>query len=640
MRRTGLLLCAVPVLLIGLTAVPAAATTPTTLYVARNLACVDTGPGTLAQPFCDIQAAANVVQPGQTVVVGPNASHETYDGDVHVTHSGTPDQPITFETGLPWQGFDPAVTVEPLAGDARDTNGFLLDGVHDVTITGFDFAHDTSTGVTVSNSSDIRIDHDRMDSADTADGVDVTGTSHDVTISRDDLEDGVDAIDIGPGVARVDVARNFISAGVSTQVVVDDATGTTIVNNTGVQAFCHQQANLVAVSNGASATTIENNLLGLSCTVAPSPAVLVTADSAATTTLDYNVVVDTQNLPYEWAGTTYGTAADLATHTGQGTHDLNVNPQVDGSWIPRENSPAVDSADANAPGFLAKDFNGFAPEDDPLVANTGTGPGDVDRGAFERTDPMTLNGDLSAFQAPSGGTVTETLSSIQGWAPITGYLVDFGDGTPAVPTTGLTVQHVYTTTGFHSVTATVTDSLGNVSAPTVVGSITVVPPAPLVPRVTTHQIAGGFEAVADATATSDAWNLVSATCDLGDGTGPHSMYPAMSCVHTYAHGGVYRITVSATDAGGNTATTSTLLAVPANGFSSVPTRLFNNGAGCAVCRSASDVTQGIPAATSNVAAPAVTNAAVLPVHRVGATRGVVAPRNGCVARAPCPATIV
>jgi hypothetical protein len=50
-------------------------------------------------------------------------------------------------------------------------------------------------------------------------------------------------------------------------------------------------------------------------------------------------------------------------------------------------------------------------------------------------------------------------SSIPGYAPITNYTWDFGDGTPVNITSNATIQHVFTLTDNYSVVLTVTDSV-------------------------------------------------------------------------------------------------------------------------------------------------------------------------------------
>lgn len=627
MRRSGLVLCAVAALSIGTIVAPAAATTATTattLYVQDRFApCSDTGPGTLAEPFCSIQAAADVVQPGQTVIVGYHDIDGIYDGDVHITHSGTPAQPITFEAAYPGPyPTDFAIFIEARSGINNETNGFLLDGVHDVKISGFDIRGMTSTGVTMVNSSDITIDHLTAD-FNMPEGIDITGTSHDVMISRDTLEDTTDSVQIGPGTARATVARNILGG----SVVVNGATGTAITNNTVFPGMCQSPGiGMVDVVNGSAATSIENNILEGGC--ASPVSVVVDSAAAGQTSLDYNIVF-TPGTPYSWAGRAYPTAAALAAGTGQGAHDLNTYPVVvDAGYQPREHSPAIDSGDANAPGFLATDYNGFTPEDDPLVPDTGTGSGYVDRGAAERTDPMTVHASMSANGAPTGGTVTATLSSTPGWTPITGYSVDFGDGSPPVSATGPTVQHVYTAVGVYVVAARAIDSSGYASAPFFPGAVTVVPPAPLVPRITVRP-GPGFAVSADPIWSTDAWNPMSGSCDFGDGTGSVPTNDLSTCVHTYSHGGLYRITLAMTDPGGDTASTSALILVPANGFQSFakpPVLEFH--AACPLCRGAGTATApGVAAVTGKAMAPW---AGLSP-----APDSVVTRWSGCVARAVC-----
>lgn len=571
----------VPLLLAGLLAVPAAADQPSTLYVSDipNSNCSDSGPGSLTQPFCDIQTAANVVLPGQTVVVGPKQLDPTYNGDVQVKRSGTPDQPITFEAGLPWSSNGPETVIAPPLFSDRDVHGFTLDGVHDIKIEGFQIEGDTGAGVLVSNSSDITIDHNRTsDIPALGDGIDVTGSSHDVTISRNGLFSNLTTVSIAPGASGVTIAQNILDTGNGTDLVLNGASGTAVTNNTS-EGVC--PANGYVIEGGSTGTSIENNIVTYSCLT--TPVIDVAADSAATTTLDYNIVATMRQAqaPYQWAGTNYATAAALNAATGQAAHDLSADPLLDLHFMPEENSPAVDSANAGAPGMLSTDYFGNAREDDPLVANPGAGF--VDRGAVERQDPMTVHVGLSASQAPTGGTVTATLTSTQGWAPITGYTVNWADGTPPTNTTATTAPHVFNTTSpFDGVTATVTDALGHSTTSTQAG-IAVVPPAPLVPKVTATSITP-FQVQATVFNSTDSWNLTGFTCDFGDGS-PSVPVSDISqpCPHTYATAGLHRVTVTVTDSGGNSATANTIVLVKAPGATPSPVHL-SNGDGCAACR--------------------------------------------------------
>jgi hypothetical protein len=374
-------------------------------------------------------------------------------------------------------------------------------------------------------------------------------------------------------------------------VLVNGASSTAITNNTVGYSGCLP---VFAVGGGSVGTSIENDIVLDSCTES-APLVSVAADSAAGTKSDYNIVYGTSGDPaiYSWTGTSYATAAQLNAATGQGAHDLNVNqPFASGVnqpfssvLVPAENSPAIDSADDTAPGLLATDFNANSRADDPLVTNTGTGIGYVDRGAVEREDPLAVNVDLSALQAPTGGTVMATLSATPGWAPITGYTVDFGAGTPVVRTTATTVSHTYTAVSSYNVTATVTDARGTTGVVQFAVGIKVVPPAPLIPRVTALP-AGPLSADAIANDSTDSWDITGLSCDFGDGSPPVRASSLIVCSHTYSTAGLHRVTVTLTDAGGNTASTSTTLIVQGPGQPQPPPGAHLPSPGpCGTCRS-------------------------------------------------------
>jgi hypothetical protein len=599
MRSAALVALVVPLLLAGSLVTTAAADPPPTLYVSQFSGigtCDDSGPGTLALPLCSLQEAADVVVPGQTVIVGPHGGH--FPGDVRITRSGTPGLPITFEAGLPWGPAGPQVTVGGLVNGPPSANGFTLSGVHDVKIQGFQVDNTSSAGIVVSNSGDITIDHvaeGRIVPLPT-DNIDLRGTNHDITISRSSLRSDTTDISVGPGTSGLTVAENeFANVGTTTSLSITGASSTAITNNTSFIAQCP-----VAVFSisGSTGTVIENNLVSAQCT--STPLVFVAADSTATTTLDYNVVATANPDPlYSWGGTTYATPTALNAATGQAAHDLDVNPLLNAAkFEPNENSPLVDSANDAAPGVLATDFNGRPREDDPLVANAGTSI--VDRGAVERQDPMTIDLRLSAIQAPVGGTVTATLTATPGWAPITGYTVDFADGTPPVHPTATTFPHVFPTASpFTNVTATVSDALGFTSVPTSQG-ITVVPPAPLVPRITAN-VVGPLHVSADASGSTDSWNITTQSCDFGDGTPPFTQAWGGRCERDYTTAGLHRVTVTLADAGGNTSTTSTVLRLAGPGQRQLPgaTHLAPTGQ-CGVCRTATTIHTAVTATRAAV----------------------------------------
>src|SRR5215469_12420221 len=116
----GLAGVAASLVVVGLAAVPgarAAATDvqPSVLYVDQWApACSDQGAGTQAAPFCSIQEAADVVNPGQTVDIEATTNGR-YTTPVTITRSGTAQQPITF-TWPGTTGVRPTITPGTVTG--------------------------------------------------------------------------------------------------------------------------------------------------------------------------------------------------------------------------------------------------------------------------------------------------------------------------------------------------------------------------------------------------------------------------------------------------------------------------------------------------------------------------------------------
>jgi PKD repeat protein len=522
----------------------------TTLYVDNSKAyCSDSGPGTAAAPFCTIQAAANVAEPGQTVLVDPGTPGEVYHEDVTVTRSGTPGDPITFEAGVPVNTYSPQVSIAPAAGQTLN-DGFNLSGVHDITINGFGINGTAADGVSITGSSDITVNRDGIGLVNPVPaGVVVSGASSNVMISRTLFDTRGDSVSIGSGASDVTVSTNrFDDSPSSPSVAVTGATDTAITSNT---AFISCATDITVA--GSTGTTIENNAIyGVCGQTTAAAEISVDAPSAPSTTLDYNMPFRASGTGplYSWAGSGYNTVALLTLATGQGAHDLNANP---GSTTPT--AAATDSADADAPGELSTDLLGRPRLDDPLVADTGTGVGYYDRGSLEAQDPLQVASmDLSASQAPTGGVVTASPIVTSAWAPsgVTGT-VDFGDGSTPTPISGLSasVSHTYTTPGRYTVTTTVTDSLNTTASAT--QTIIVVAPAPLQP-VAAVVTDSALSMTVDADGTTDSWSIKSVEVDFGDGQSESSNSTVYAIEHTYAKSGAYTITETITDAGGNTQT--------------------------------------------------------------------------------------
>ena len=353
--------------------VPGAAADTAYLYVnnATGAGCSDQGSGTQAQPFCTITAAAAVVLPGQTVMV----SYGNY-AELDITRSGTADAPITFE-GAP--GALPAV------GDGTTANGILVTGADNVVIDGF-----SPTGA--------------------SDAIAVTGGSGNVTVERNLLrQDGIVVSDSSAVVVTTNALGTMMS---SAALSVSDSPGTVVTSNTFAN-WCEPGV----VFDGASPrAVVENNVLDTAqvgttgyetaCAAkSPDTALVVPTGSTSGTKVAYNFIGNVSGgAAYQWAGKSYSTVAAFAAASGQGSHDILGNTEtVQG--LQNVATPAVDSADAYAPGELSTDILGDPRADVRSVPNTGTGPGYYDRGAYERQT-------LGAYQPLTPVRVLDTRSAV------------------------------------------------------------------------------------------------------------------------------------------------------------------------------------------------------------------------------------
>jgi PKD repeat protein len=581
-------------------ALPAVATTvPSTIFVDHNVTCSDTAAsrGTLALPFCTIQAAANTALPGQTVQIDPTEPHigftDRYFENLALTRSGTPGEPITLSGG---GSGDPSAAARvfvngPVSGTRLSV---ALAGVHDVTLDGIGFTADPTTLVTVSNSSDITLSRDRfevdVENAAANLALRVSGSSDHVTVTKDTMIGLNTGIVIGAGVSDTVIADNDVALDVASAVpsvsgiTVTGASGTVITNNTisSADPVCVRG---LTVTGGSKATSVENNILGARC--ASAPLVSVSADSIAGTTEDYNILHTATPDPqlYSWAGTSFPTTAAFQTATGEGAHDLDADPQLSGRFGMPAATIVADSANPDAPDTPTTDITGAARVDDPLAPNTQGAI--IDRGALEMHDSLQPRLSLSATHAPTGGTVFATASVDSSWAPVTAYTIDFDDGTTVpVPVDNPSTSHVFTKPGLYAVGVTATDALGTVAQvdtlgnPTPMDDIEISAPQPPVARITAGA-AGGQGAVVRFDQSSDSWNFVGMTCDWGDGSAPEThTFPDLCPTHNYARLGTYTITVTMHDAGGNDASGTATVTTAGSRFVPLhPTRLLDTRTG-------------------------------------------------------------
>jgi len=570
----------VPLLLAGLlvatvatTATTAtAATPPTDLYVGHTAGCSDTGAGTVTKPFCTVDAAAAVALPGQTVHIVPGAGV----GPLDVTRSGEPGSPITF-LGITSASDSQASFVQ----DADIT------GVHDVVLTGLHVSG-ASTAVTVTDSSSVVIDDNELDSDGFSQGygVAVTGRSSGVTVSRNRIWGyGSAGIDVGGGAAGTTVTTNLVTAPTTPTVgplgvVVTDAPSTAVTGNTVTVGAVQG----IQVRDGSNGSTVENNIVRNA--VSPDGScgcaeLEVTSDSASGTVVDYNLLAPVAgNPPYTWAGVQYQSPAAFTAATGQGGHDIDADPRfsVTSVTTPGPGSPAIDSADTDAPGELSTDVDKLPRVDDPAVPNTGTGV--ADRGAQEEPDPFSFTFTTTPYQGPLPLTVTIAVTPTNPWSTSMSYAVDFGDGSAPVVASGLTASHPYTTkpaSGQYTVKVTATAPDGQQYQRQ--STVRIVDPAPLVPDLRVAQV-GPMTVLVDASGSTDSWDIDQYVIDFGDGSSP-TRGTGSRTNHFYVPG-TYTVKMTETDAGGNTATLSRRVTV-AGAYNAVdPTRLLDTRHGIGV----------------------------------------------------------
>ncbi|GAA5201257.1 hypothetical protein GCM10023322_80870 [Rugosimonospora acidiphila] len=535
-------------------AAAASADPPSTVYVNSGVTCDDSGSGTEDLPFCNLQPAADQAVAGQTIVVAPSPAEY---GSVTISRSGTPGAPITF-TSIGKQ--------KPVLLGAVS-----LAGVHDVTFSGIQVIGLGGTAaIGVTGSTDVTIDRALLQPASgntAASGVTIDGDSSGVTVSKSEIQGFQGPIvRVDPGALHVTVTTNVLQAHGSGGVAIHGAVDAAVTGN----AFTAGCGGYITIDGGASAT-VENNVSNVTTgTGCPSPTVglSVDADSAAGVHADYNAYRTlAPAVEDDWGGTTYPTAAAFQTATGQGAHDLDLSTAA-GS-IPPENSPLLDSADANAPGELSTDFNGNPRADDPLVADTGIGTPAADRGPYERQD---LIGPVVAMTpveglAPLATTFKVTSSGTSPWNEPVSYTVDFGDGGGSMPVaSGDVLSHTYRTPGVYTETTTAADTGGTRSTATQTVTVGTVAP----PKVTmalgaetfTNPALGQTEILpgyAGGTVTvSEPWEVSSAVIDWGDGATSDlaTDTATISISHGYSVVGSYPVTLTVTDRLGRVSTAS------------------------------------------------------------------------------------
>ncbi|MFC1417940.1 PKD domain-containing protein [Streptacidiphilus cavernicola] len=560
-RRTTMTAAAALTLIVGVLSTAGAhadAPSATDLYVNHSAqTCDDGGPGSLAEPFCSIQAAADLVTPGQTVHIEAG-SGAAYSGFT-LTRSGTTAAPVSF-------------VAEPARAQISVNGPITVDGAHDVSFTGLGSTANSSfpgqSALKVTGSQRIVVNAARFTvyAADPAAAVSVDGASSEITLSRLRITRGAGwGIDVQPGARSIVATGDIItSLGVVAPALggvhADGVAGITVTGDS-VNARCGSAISIT----GASSGSIENVVAvgaGLvtqsSCTAAGSSAsteIEVSAAAAAQVTSDYNdVYASGYGTAYNWAGTTYPTRAALLAATGQGAHDISSTVGIDPAFgfVYLEGSPAIDSGDADAPGELPTDIDNTARVDDPLVPDTGTGF--VDRGAVEFPDQAQVR-NWTVPQAYATVPAGITANVTNPWSTPVTYQYDFGDGT-VTTSSSATVTHTYATAGVDRVTVHVLGADGATVLTTSVDDLTVDPLPALQPGVGADPSDPAKpDVVTVAFRSSSAFGISDHLVDFGDGSpAQHYAGSTTGATHTYPHPGSYTVKDTVTDKGSRTAT--------------------------------------------------------------------------------------
>jgi hypothetical protein len=549
----------------------------TTLYVNDEAAgCNDTGPGSAAEPFCQIQPAADAAVPGDTVRIAGNS---TAYAPVTIRSMGTADSPVSFSAAATGDGSP--VTV---AGPSPAT-GITFSGAQYVDVTGIRARASRASALAVEDSQHISYSTAFIQSAladDTTAVIAVDGSSSDISLTRLDI-DRLSGLDVtsAAGARNITLADDtFDGGGVS-------AVGTTGIDFAGDTFWTVCGA--IGLTDGSSGS-VENTVArsyGTTACSGTQAELTVDATSAPQVTADYNALnPPSTGTDYDWAGTTYATAQAFRTATGQGAHDLDqTDLTVPGGGVLAEHSPLIDSADSNAPGELSTDIDGHPRVDDPLVADTGTGH--VDRGATEFQDPFTVNA-LAISAGYVGVPVTATAQLSNPWSDsLDGltYTFDFADGTTVTSTTG-SATHTYTqTTSSTGIQATV---VVNRADGTRVGAADHWERVEPVPDLTTTIGCGPTSPVQPDSAACgyetsiDPYSITSDRITFGDGSAALSVPTAGDPVpHTYKAPGTYTVTQTVTDSDGRTTTATAKATVGAAFIAAGPVRMLDtrNGTG-------------------------------------------------------------
>ena len=299
---------------------------------------------------------------------------------------------------------------KPESGSTRE--GILLTGVTDSMITGNTADHNSQDGIMLTTGAVNNMVSNNVSFANAeqwqrnATGIHVHGSDsfnntiiHNITYANEDT--GLQFYD--------NTHNNFIIGNLTYGngdhgIDISYSPYNTVIGNT-VQGNHTSGINLEGSGEtGSSGAKVMNNISvdnGIAPITGQRSNIRVDASSVPGTTIDYNLVYLTGagTVQIQWKGVSYSTlAAFKAAVPGQELHGLQANPLfiapvspagrppavVVGDYHVKAGSPAIDSANADAPSEPVLDLDGNARVDDPAITNTGAGVRTYDdRGAYE-----------------------------------------------------------------------------------------------------------------------------------------------------------------------------------------------------------------------------------------------------------------
>ncbi len=460
----------------------------------------------------------------------------------------------------------------------RDTTGSsVLDSTasnnnnHGISVQGG--SHNRVAGVTAFNNTSVGTPR-------IASGIDVNksalGPSLDTLIERNTTYGNADSgIEIYNGSSGAVVRRNLTYDNGDHGIDVSKAPNATVTSNT-VLRNTNPGLN---VEGGSTGVSVRDNIAADNATASTGLHGDIRVDQFSTsgTTLDHDLVFRSSGTGtvIEWNTVDYKTlAAFKSAQPQQEVHGLSGDPRLNSSFVPDDGSPALDSADSGAPGWLAMDRAGQDPFDQPSVADTGAGPTPyADRGALERTTsttppppPPVDNAPTAALivtpaQPKTGDPVVLDASTSTDDQAVTGYAFSCGNGHTVASGTNSSTTCTYTTAGTYTASVTVKDAAGHTDTASKPVTVTAPPPPPpptreiradlSVDHGTTRQMTPVLLNAAGSTPSTGAHiTSYKFSCGMGDA---HlaTMSSTMRCI--YRNIGTYVASVVVADSAGQTA---------------------------------------------------------------------------------------